>query len=100
VSASSEIRQAVAYTAQHLTEAEPFMAAREGVTSEEYPDALKVEFKLLCVADQAAYLQLGGKLATVIDASDQVLRQSRQIKGLDRRANITNASFATPDPRP
>jgi NitT/TauT family transport system substrate-binding protein len=86
--------RAMAYTQQHPAEAHRIMAAREGLTPEEFRAALTGGIRLLAESDQADYLRPGGKLATVLDASDRILRQSGQIKGLDRRGNASTAAFA------
>lgn len=86
--------RAVAYTREHPAEAYRIMAEREGITPDEFRAALSGGIQLLSASDQMAYLRAGGKLAGVIDASDRSLRQSGQIKGPDRRNNISTAAFA------
>lgn len=86
--------RAVAYTRQNPADAYPIMAAREGLTPEEFRQALTDGIRLLSESDQAVYFRPGGKLATVIDTSDRILRQSGQIKGPDRRGNASTATFA------
>ena len=86
-------RHAIRYTRENPADAYRIMAGREGITPEEFADALTNGLTVLSEADQAAYLQPGGKLAAVIDAADRILRQSGQIKGRDRRADASCASF-------
>jgi NitT/TauT family transport system substrate-binding protein len=86
--------RAIAYTRQNPADAYRIMAEREGLTPEEFRKALTEGIRLLAESDQAEYLRPGGKLASVIDRSDGILRQSGQIKGLDRRANVSTAAFA------
>jgi len=85
--------RAVAYTRQNPADAYRIMAAREGITAEEFAAALTDGIHVVSEAEQAAYLQPGGKLAAVIDASDRILRQSGQIKGPDRRDGSSSAAF-------
>ena len=85
--------RAIAYTEQNPQEAYRIMAAREGLTPAEFAMALTEGVKVLGAADQAAFLQPGGKLGAVIDATDRILRQSAQIKGPDRRAGIANPAL-------
>lgn len=86
-------QQAVAYARTYPADANRIMAAREGISPEEFAGALTDGLKLLTAADQAAYFQQGGRLATVIDATERILRQGGQIKGPDRRAGIGNPTF-------
>jgi NitT/TauT family transport system substrate-binding protein len=90
--------RAIAYTRQHPVDAYRIMAAREGLTPEEFRAALTGGIRLLSESDQAAYLRPGGKLAAVIGHSDRVLRQSGQIKGPDRRGNVFTSAFAGKEP--
>jgi len=86
--------RAVLYTQQNPSQAYRVMAEREGITPEEFRAALAEGIHLLSAADQADYLQSGGKLAGVIDNADRILRQSGQIKGRDRRGNAFTPAFA------
>lgn len=86
-------QRAVAYASTNPADAYRIMAANEGISPEEFARALTDGMKLLTAADQAAYFQRGGPLATVIDATDRILRQGGQIKGPDRRAGIGNPVF-------
>lgn len=85
--------RAVAYAARHPEEAEIIMAEREGISPAEFREALTRGIRLVSEADQAAYLQPGGRLSAVVDNSDRVLRQSGQISGPDRRSDVLTASF-------
>jgi len=86
-------QRAVAYTAQNPADAHAIMAAREGISADEFRSALNDGIKVLSAADQAAFFKPGGKLAGVVDASDRILRETGQLKGADRRSNIANAAF-------
>ena len=86
--------RAIAYTQENPAEAYRIMAAREGLTPEEFRTSLTGGIRVLAESDQADYLRAGGKLAAVIDASNRILRQSGQIKGADRRGNVSTAVFA------
>lgn len=85
--------RAIAYARTNQADAYRIMAAHEGISPEEFAAAFTDGIKLLTAADQAAYFQPGGRLATVVDASNRILRQSGQIKGPDRRADIGNPTF-------
>lgn len=92
--------RAVAYAKDNPADAYRIMAAREGISAKEFADTLTDGITLLTEADQAEYLQPGGKLAKVIDSTDRILRQSGQIKGPDHRAQLANARFAVPSSKP
>jgi NitT/TauT family transport system substrate-binding protein len=81
------------YTRAHPAEALAIMAAREGVTPQEFSAALGDGIKLVTPGEQASYLNPGGKLADLIGRTDRVLRQSGQLTGPARREDIVNARF-------
>lgn len=85
--------RAVEYAGQHQEEAHRIMAARERITPAEFKEALTDGIKIVAATEQADYFQPGGKLATVTAASDRILRQSGQIKGPTRTADISTAAF-------
>lgn len=89
--------KAVAYADSNPTDAHKIMAQREGLTPEEFGIALKDGIRLVSAREQSDYLRPGGKLSSVIDTSDRILRQSGQIKGPDRRSDTSNHSFVTVD---
>lgn len=86
--------QALRYTQQNPAEAYRIMAAREGITPEEFRVAFTDGIHVLSAAEQAAYFKPAGKLAMVMDTTDRILRQNGQIKGADRRADAVNGAFA------
>lgn len=86
--------RAKAYAQAHPAEAYRIMAAREGLTPEEFRVALTEGIRLHSESDQPAFLRPGGTLAAVIDHTDRILRQSGQIKGPDRRGGVTTVAFA------
>lgn len=88
------------YAQQSPGPAHRIMAAREGLTPEEFAAALTDGVRLVSEAEQADYFAPGGKLTAVVDASDRVLRQSAQVKGPDRRADAFTAAFAQRGSRP
>lgn len=90
----SAYHRAIAYAREHPVEAYRIMAERENLTPEEFQATLTEGVRLLGVPDQVTYLRSGGKLASVIDATDLSLRQNGQIKGPDRHADIFTAAFA------
>lgn len=76
------------FTKQEPAIALPIMAAREGISTDEFSAALKDGVKLVARGEQAAYLGAGGKLQNVIDMADRIMRASGQITGPDRRTGI------------
>ncbi len=89
--------RAVDYAKQNPADAYKIMAEREGLTPGEFAAALKDGITLVSLAGQSDYFGTNGKLSRIIDATDQVLRLSSQIKGPDRRATMVNAEFAATD---
>lgn len=85
--------RAIEYAQDHRDEAYSIMAAREGITPEEFDQALTEGIRLFSASDQNEYLRPDGKLSRVIDKCDQVLRETRQIVGPDRRAGAYSARF-------
>jgi NitT/TauT family transport system substrate-binding protein len=92
--------RAVAYAQQDPADACRIMAEREGITPEEFRAVLAGGIRPLSESDQADYLRPDGKLATVIDASARILRQSGQINGPDRGGTAFTAAFAGRGPSP
>lgn len=90
--------RAVDYSKQNPGDAYKIMATREGLTPDEFAAALKDGIRLIPPSGQTEYFGASGKLARIIDTSDQVLRLSGQIKGSDQRAAIANPDFALSDP--
>ncbi len=89
-------QRAVAFTKANPKEAYAMMAARQGISPEEFGKALTDGIVLIEAADQADYFAPHGKLDLVINQSDRILRETKQITGPDRRANITQPFFAQP----
>jgi NitT/TauT family transport system substrate-binding protein len=85
--------RAVTYAQANPADAYQIMAAREQLTPEEFTQALASGVKILSEADQAAFFRAGGKLESVIETSDRILRQSGQINGPHRRRQIVNSAF-------
>ena len=82
------------YEFLYLAQAYRIMAAREGITPEEFRKILTDGIRPVPASDQADYLRPSGKLAGVIDASDRILRQSGQTTGPDRRGDAYTGAFA------
>jgi NitT/TauT family transport system substrate-binding protein len=94
----SAFDRAVAYAKEHPAEAYAIMAAREGITPAEFAEALSDGVRMVSEAEQAAYFQADGKLKSLVDTSDRILRLDGQIKGADRRAGAVNAGFVPRKP--
>lgn len=92
----SAFHRAMEFTAKEPTIAIPIMADREGISPADFSAALQDGVKLVPRADQAIYLRPGGKLTSVIDASDRIMRASRQITGPDRRQGSMTDRFVIP----
>lgn len=92
--------RAVAFSQQDPAQAHRIMAEREGISAAEFAEALTDGVQILAPSDQAAYLQPAGKLRAVVDATDQMLRRTEQIKGADRRSGIANTAFVANATRP
>ncbi len=87
--------RAIAYAAQNPTDAHRIMAAREGITPEEFATALKDGVRILGPTEQAEFFRPGGKLFSVLDSADRVLRETGQITGADRRDGSINGTFVS-----
>lgn len=87
-------QKAMHYTQQHPEEAYRIMSAREGITPDEFREALNGGMHIVTHEEQAEFFMPGGKLEKVVDMADHILRQSGQIKGPDRRAGVANGTFA------
>ncbi len=94
------LRRALDYTAANPTEAHRIMAAREGITTEEFAGALVNGLRILPAAEQADFLRAGGRLEVGIDRADALLRGSGQLVGADRRKGIVNPALAEAAARP
>ncbi|MEI7657395.1 MAG: ABC transporter substrate-binding protein [Phycisphaerae bacterium] len=67
------------YAAAHPAESMAIMAAREGITPEEFAAALTNGVRMLGQADQARFLGREGSLRGVVVATDRILRQIGQV---------------------
>jgi NitT/TauT family transport system substrate-binding protein len=86
--------RALAYARTHPDDAYAIMAAREGITAQEFAAVLADGVRLVDGAAQAQYFAPGGSLDRVIDASDRYLRAVGQLDGPDRRAGAANGRYA------
>ena len=76
------------YSLSNPDQAYAIMAAREGITADEFKQALNDGIKMVSMAEQAAYFKHNGKLDEVILRTDKILRQNQQIKGSDQTQKI------------
>lgn len=92
----SAFHRAMEFAVREPSIAMPIMAAREGISPEEFSAALHDGVKLVGNQEQALYLGRGGRLAGVIDTSDRIMRASGQITGSDRRDGSWTDRFVVP----
>ena len=71
--------KAMNYSRQHPDEAYAIMARREGITAEEFAEALTSGVVMLEERDQADYFRSGGQLEQVIGHTERILRAANQI---------------------
>lgn len=85
--------RAMAHTREHPEESHRIMAKREGISPAEFANSLTNGIRLFGPSEQAGFLRPGGRLTEVLRKTDQVLRQSGQIRGPDRRDESVNPLF-------
>ncbi len=88
-------QKAIRYAQEHPAEAHSIMARREGITPQEFSASLTDGIRILPPTDQSLYLKADGKLSKVIDRTDRILRQAKQINGVDRRAQVISPTLVT-----
>lgn len=91
-------QKAVDYASTNPSDAYRIMAEREGISAEEFRQAMDNGVHMLGRDDQASFLKSGGKLGKVVDVSDRILRQSGQLSGPDHRAGLVDPSLLDPAP--
>ncbi|WP_182076654.1 ABC transporter substrate-binding protein [Deefgea sp. CFH1-16] len=84
----SAFEAAYQYSLSNPDQAHAIMAAREGITADEFKQALNDGIKIVNLAEQADYFKYNGKLDDVILRTDKILRINQQIKGRDHTKNI------------
>lgn len=90
--------RAVEFWKTNRKEANAIMARREGITPEEFDQALTDGLKLYGRADQRRLLAVDGPLQKVLERTDRTLRSTRQISGEDRRAGAATMRFVDASP--
>ncbi len=85
--------KAMQYAKENPEEAYAIMAAREGITPQEFKEALTVGIHIVTQEGQADFFKPDGKLSAVIEMTDKILRESGQIKGVDHRADTVTDRF-------
>jgi NitT/TauT family transport system substrate-binding protein len=80
---------AIAYTQQNPDESYAIMAQREGITAQEFKDSFEGIY-LVSQDEQKDFFKQDGKLETIVDMTDKVLRESGQIKGVDHTNDTIN----------
>lgn len=83
----------MAYAQQNPDESYAIMAEREGITPQEFKNAFD-EIRVVSQAAQTDFFKQGGKLEKVVEKTDNVLRETGQIKGADHRADIITNRFS------
>jgi NitT/TauT family transport system substrate-binding protein len=94
------LRRALDYAAANPGDAHRIMAAREGITAEEFAIALVNGLRIVPAAEQAEFLRAGGWLEVGIDRADGFLRGNGQLSGADGRKGLVNPAFAEAAARP
>jgi len=92
--------RALDYTNANAAEAHRIMAAREGITTEEFAAALVNGMRMVPAAEQVEFLRAGGRLEAGIDRADVLLRGSGQLAGTEHRKGLVNPAFAEAAIRP
>jgi NitT/TauT family transport system substrate-binding protein len=90
-------KRAQDYYVTHKAEALQIMAKREGVSPEEFENALTDGLRLVTAADQAAYLSHGG-LKTVIERTGRVLNQAKLLRQPKPAEAYLSDRFVNPAP--
>jgi NitT/TauT family transport system substrate-binding protein len=85
------------YYVTHKAEALQIMAKREGVSTEEFEQALTDGMRIVTAADQAAYLREGG-IKTVIARTGQVLTQTKLLHQPKAAESYFSDRFVTAAP--
>lgn len=76
--------RAVDYARNHPGDAYAIMARREGISAEDFREAMETGMTVVPLAGQEAYLKSGGTLAEVFRKVDAVMRQAGMISGGER----------------
>jgi NitT/TauT family transport system substrate-binding protein len=76
------------YAKANPVESMDIMAAREGITPEEFEAAINGGVKLLRREDQARFLGQGGKLPGVVASTERILRSIGQLSGSVNPAGV------------
>ncbi len=85
--------RAQAYTRENPTDAYAIMAAREGITPEEFKTAIESGIHITLQSDQAPFFSPGGHLTHAIQATDRLLRATAQLEGPDLTAGCHTAAI-------
>jgi NitT/TauT family transport system substrate-binding protein len=81
--------RAVEFARSNKAEAYGIMGAREGISAQEFEEALQDGIRIVQASEQESFLGTDGKLGGVVESVDRILRATKQITGPDR----TSGSF-------
>jgi len=85
--------RAMEYAKDHPDESYKIMAQHEGIKPDEFAKAIKDGIVLVTAVEQKSYLDVNGKLGSIINTADRILRDTNQISGPDYRNDIINPSY-------
>lgn len=85
--------RAQAFAETHPAEAYAVMAAREGLTPEEFAAALHDGVGVVTTAEQAEFFRAGGPLERSVAHADRLLRRSGQLRNPPRTAGLISRVF-------
>ncbi len=81
--------RALEFSHSNKVESYGIMGAREGISAQEFQEALEGGIRMVQATEQESFLGTDGKLGRVVESVDRILRATGQIKGPDR----TSGSF-------
>lgn len=76
--------KAVNFTKSNPQEAYAIMARRERISPEEFKDAMESGMKILTLEDQQPFLGPEGRIVSILNKVNAVMRQAEMIQGADR----------------
>ncbi len=82
--------KAIRYTKENPQDAYRIMSEHEKITPQELEHILTNELHVVTQDEQIEFFKQNGKLSTVVEMTDKILRQTEQIKGADHRADMIN----------
>lgn len=87
-------QQALDYAAAHPDDANSIMGRHENISAEEFKAGLDSGIRLLHRRDQAAYLGSSNQLLRILKTTDQVMRETQQLKGASHAEHAIDPRFS------